>query len=165
MTWTIRRAVSGDEETLAHIQTESWKAAFCSIIPPGLLAKCTDVERTSAMYRRLLQENRGNGYILFVGEKPHCIAWWDAARDENMAGFAEIICIHSLKDNWRQGYGSRMMDRLLSDISASGYKKVMLWVFTENERARRFYEANGFHATDRVQPAFSALEMCYERSL
>ncbi len=165
MTWTIRRAVSGDEAVLAQIQTESWRAAFGGIIPPELLAKCTNLERATAMYCRLLQENKGNGYILFVDEKPHCIAWWDAAREENMVGFAEIICIHSLKDNWRQGFGSRMMDRLLSDISASGFKNVMLWVFTENERARRFYEANGFHGTNRVQPAFSAMEMCYERSI
>ncbi len=78
MAWTIRKAVSGDEEVLAHIQTESWKAAFCGIIPSELLAKCTDLERATAMYRRLLQENKGNGYILFANDKPHCIAWWDA---------------------------------------------------------------------------------------
>ena len=162
MCCSIRRAVSGDESLLAFIQTESWKAAFKQIIPDELLEKCTDVERATAMYKRLLQEKKGNGYILSVDEKPHCIAWWDATREKNMPGYAEIICIHSLKERWKQGYGSKMMDRMLSDIASAGYSKIMLWVFEENERARKFYEAKGFHATDKIQPAFESLEICYE---
>ena len=33
----IRRAESGDEACLAHVQTESWKAAFAGIVPAELL--------------------------------------------------------------------------------------------------------------------------------
>ena len=60
----IRRAQAGDEETLARIQTESWKAAFTGIVPAELLAQCTSLERAEKMYARLLSERRGNGYIL-----------------------------------------------------------------------------------------------------
>ena len=52
------------------------------------------------MYRKLLEEKKGNGYILEIDHRPHCIAWWDAAREEAMAGYAELICIHSLPENW-----------------------------------------------------------------
>ena len=97
--------------------------------------------------------------------KPHCIAYWDATREKDMPGYAEIICIHSLQDNWGKGYGGKMMDRLLSDIAAAGYKKVMLWVFVKNERARKFYEAKGFAATDRIQLSFDTEEICYVKSL
>lgn len=165
MCCSIRRAGNGDETILAFIQTESWKAAFEQIIPAKLLLKYTDMEYATAMYKGLLEENKGNGYILSVDEKPHCIAWWDVTREKNMPGYAEIICIHSLKGNWGQGYGSKMMDKLLSDITSAGYSKVMLWVFEDNERARKFYEAKGFHATDKVQPAFETSEICYERIL
>ena len=41
----IRRAESGDEACLAHVQTESWKAAFAGIVPAELLAQCTSIER------------------------------------------------------------------------------------------------------------------------
>lgn len=160
--YSIRRAVNGDETILALIQTESWKAAFRKIISAELLAKYTDVAQAKRMYKGLLQENRGNGYILSIDGIPHCIAWWDSTREKNMRGCAEIICIHSLQAHWGQGYGSRMMDRLLSDIASAGYLKVMLWVFEDNERARKFYEARGFRATGDVQPAFGASEICYE---
>lgn len=84
----IRRAESGDEACLAHVQTESWKAAFAGIVPAELLAQCTGIERAEKMYARLLTEQQGNGYILELDGKPHCVAWWDAAREEDMPGAA-----------------------------------------------------------------------------
>ena len=74
----IRKVKKGDENILACIQTESWKEAFKDIVPDDLISKCTGIERAAAMYKRLLDENKGNGYILELDGKPHCIAWWDA---------------------------------------------------------------------------------------
>ena len=84
----IRRAESGDEACLAYVQTESWKAAFAGIVPAELFAQCTSIERAEKMYARLLAEQQGNGYILELDGKPHCVAWWDAAREEGMPGAA-----------------------------------------------------------------------------
>lgn len=165
MNFSIRQVKQGDELTLAHIQVESWKAAFHDILSEEVLAKYTDIENSANMYRQLLEENKGNGYILEIDGKAHCIAYWDATREKDRPDAAEIICIHSLQDNWGKGYGSKMMDRLLTDIAAAGYTKVMLWVFEENERARSFYEAKGFYATEKTQPAFGSSEICYEKTI
>jgi ribosomal protein S18 acetylase RimI-like enzyme len=155
----------GDEAAFAYVQTESWKAAFKSILPENVLKKYTDLDSVTAIYKRLIDAKKGNGYILEIDGKAHCIAYWDKAREADMPGVAEIICIHSLQSNWRKGYGSRMMDRLLDDIASAGYADVMLWVFVENERARKFYEAKGFVPTEKIQPAFDAMEMCYTKKL
>ncbi len=66
----VRRAKPGDEKILAYIQTESWKDAFKGIIPDGILLSCTEVERAIEMYRKLLAENKGNGYILELNGPP-----------------------------------------------------------------------------------------------
>ena len=161
----IRRAAAGDEKSLAYIQTESWKAAFAPIIPAELLEKSTQIERATETYRKLLEAHKGNGYILELDGKPHCIAWWDAARDKDMADYAELVCIHSLQENWHKGYGSRMMERVLDDAKSAGYTKILLWVFDSNVRAIGFYEAHGFTATGRKQPAFGATEEMYIREL
>ncbi|MCR5345082.1 MAG: GNAT family N-acetyltransferase [Lachnospiraceae bacterium] len=161
----IRKVQQGDAGVLAYIQTESWKAAFASILDSETLTKCTNVERATAMYQRLLDENKGNGYLLTVDGKPHCIAYWDAARDSEFVGKAELICIHSLSDKWRKGYGSQMMDRVLMDIKKSGYSEVVLWVFRDNRRARAFYEAKGFSLADISKPAFDTEEVIYSKEL
>ena len=165
MTCTINRAQIGDEAALARIQTESWKAAFCHILPPEELARCTDAGRVTAMYRRLLEQNYGHGYLLRVDGEPHGIAWWSNAREPQLEGIAELICIHCLPGKWRSGYGTRMMNAVLADVAAAGYPKVMLWVFEKNERARRFYEKNGFVCTGRVKPGDGPTEVCYEKEL
>ena len=56
------------------------------------------------------------------------------------------------------------MDRLLTGIANSGYSKVMLWVFEENERARSFHDVNGFKVTDKTQPVFGSSEICYGKT-
>ena len=161
----IRRVKIGDENSLAYVQTESWKEAFKEIVPADLLLKCTEMERATAMYKKLLEEHKGNGYILELDGKPHCIAYWDATREKDMTGFAELICIHSLKDGWNKGYGSLMMKQLLDDVKKAGYSKIMLWVFDNNLRAIRFYEKHGFVASGKKQPALGAVEEMYIKAL
>ena len=161
----IRKVQLGDANTLAYIQTESWKAAFDRILDAETLKNCTDIDRAIAMYQRLLNENKGNGYLLSVDGTPHCIAYWDAARDAELAGKAEIISIHSLPENWHKGYGSQMMNQVLKDIKEAGYSEVVLWVFRENNRARAFYEANGFVLTDTSKPAFDTEEVLYSKRI
>lgn len=158
----IRRVHPGDAEALARIQTESWKAAFRDILKPDVLERLTRLENAVRMYDRLLDVGKGNGYLLKLDGAPHCIAWWDAARDGEK-DCAELICIHSLQENWRMGCGSRMMARVLADMHQAGFKKVMLWVFRENARARAFYEKWGFCPGNREQDAFGVVEMVYQR--
>lgn len=161
----IRKVKKGDENILACIQTESWKEAFKDILPAELLLKCTEKEHAAAMYKRLLEEHKGNGYILELDGEPHCIAWWDETREKDMPEYAELICIHSLKDNWHKGYGSMMMERVLCDVRAAGYSKIMLWVFDNNMRAIKFYEAHGFNASGQKKPALGAVEEMYVREI
>ena len=161
----IRRVKIGDENSLAYVQTESWKEAFKEIVPADLLLKCTEMERATAMYKKLLEEHKGNGYILELDGKPHCIAYWDATREKDMIGFAELICIHSLKDGWNKGYGSLMMKQILDDVKRAGYSKIMLWVFDNNLRAIKFYEKHGFVASGKKLPALGAVEEMYIKAL
>ena len=165
MEYQIRRAQPGDEAALAYIQTESWKAGFRDILPPDTLARFTQLDRVTAMYRRSLAPDQGIGYLLCVDGEPHCIAWWDKSREADMPEYAELICLHSLPNRWRQGFGSKMMDAVLRDIREAGYSKVMLWVFTDNSRARGFYEAQGFAPNGKIKTGFDAEEICYERML
>lgn len=165
MSYTIEQVKLGDEIILAYIQTESWKHAFANILDSKELERCTDLEKATLMYKRLLKEHIGNGYLLKVDGEPHCIAWWDKTRTFEMEGYAELICIHSLPNRWRCGYGSKMMERVLHDMASNGYTKVMLWVFEENTRARAFYESFGFTTSGNVKPGIYPIEICYKKYL
>lgn len=70
---SIRRVKAGDENSLAYVQTESWKEAFREIVSADILSQCTEIERAAEMYKMLLAENKGNGYILELDGRPHCL--------------------------------------------------------------------------------------------
>jgi hypothetical protein len=84
MAYTIRKVKYGDESALAYVQTESWKAAFKGILSQDVLQKCTDIDKVTAMYKRLLDEKKGNGYILEIDGMSHSIAYWDQTREKVM---------------------------------------------------------------------------------
>ncbi|MGG7057881.1 GNAT family N-acetyltransferase [Clostridium nigeriense] len=161
----IRKVEVSDANVLAYIQTESWKSSFNKILSKEDLDKYTNLDKAIELYNMLLSKNIGNGFIMAIDDNPHCIAYWDKARDEEMEGYSEIICIHSLCDNWGKGYGTAMMDYILKDIKNAGFSKVMLWVFKENSRARKFYENHGFVLTDKSKNFSGAIEVMYCKDL
>lgn len=161
----LRGARSGDEKILAYIQTESWKAAFSEIISPEELERSTDVRKAEEMYKNVLNCQFVNVIIEFVDEKPHCIAGWSRNRSDLGQNTAELICIHSLCDKWRQGYGSVMMRHVLDEIKKAGYSEVVLWVFEKNLNARRFYEKHGFVLSELKNESHGAVEIMYSKNL
>ncbi len=161
----IRKACPGDEKILAYIQTESWKAAFADILSAEELTRCTDTAKAEEMYRRVIETGRVSMIIEYADGRPHGIAAWGANRCDMGENVAELICIHSLPDKWRMGYGSVMMSHVLEQMKQAGYSDVILWVFEDNARARRFYEKHGFTLTEQAKQANGITEVMYSRKL
>lgn len=161
----IRRAEPGDEEILAHIQTQSWKAAFADILDKNELERCTNIERVKQMYHNVLKREGCNVAIEYVEDKPHCIAAWGKNRCGLGDAVGELICIHSLQNGWRKGYGSAMMQHVLAQLREENYASVILWVFEANTRARAFYEKHGFKLTGQEKLANGIVELMYRKNL
>ena len=161
----IRKAIPGDEQVLAYIQTESWKTAFAGILSPEELVRCTNLEKAEQMYHSILRREGCNMAIELVNDQPHCIAAWGTNRCDLGDAVGELICIHSLQGRWRKGYGSEMMKYVLDDLRQAQYKSVILWVFEANTRARRFYEKHGFKLTEQTKSFNGVTEVMYEKGL
>ena len=161
----IRKAVPGDEQVLAYIQTESWKAAFAGILSPEELVRCTDLQNAEQMYRNILLSEFCDMEIEFVEDKPHCIAAWGTNRCDLGDTVGELICIHSLQNNWAKGYGSAMMNYVLDQLQQANYESVILWVFEDNKRARKFYEKHGFELTGQTKAYNGITEVMYRKKL
>lgn len=161
----IRKAMPGDEKTLARIQTESWKAAFAGILSPEELSRCTNPQKAEQMYHGVLRREDCNMAIAYVEAQPHCIAAWGKNRCGLGNAVGELICIHSLQNNWAKGYGSAMMAYVLNQLQQAKYESVILWVFEANKRARKFYEKHGFVLTEQKKLANGIPELMYRKKL
>jgi GNAT superfamily N-acetyltransferase len=60
----------------------------------------------------------------------------------------EVRLLYTRPDRIGMGAGSQ----LIEESKATGVGALELWCFQANERARRFYEARGFHPSRRVRP-------------
>lgn len=159
----LRKAVLGDEEMLAVIQVQSWRSAFRDILSPEDLTHYTDLEKVQEMYNYVLSQTPTHIWIVSIDGQPHAMAAWGDNRDGFDSDMAELICIHSLPNNWRKGYGSCLMRQVLTDIQQAGYRGVVLWVFEKNSRARQFYEKHGFSSTEQTRANFNATERLYRK--
>jgi GNAT superfamily N-acetyltransferase len=63
----------------------------------------------------------------------------DAGRDTG-----EVRTLFVAAGRWGGGVGRKLMAAAFEDLSEGGYRKVTVWSFAANERANRFYEAQGF---------------------
>lgn len=160
----IRKAIPGDEQVLALIQTESWKTAFADLLSPEELVRCTNLQKAEQMYHSVLRREGCNMAIEFVADKPHCIAAWGKNRCDLGNTVGELICIHSLQNNWAKGYGSAMMEYVLAQLRQAHYDAVILWVFEANTRARKFYEKHGFTLTEQKKLANGIAELMYMKN-
>ena len=122
-------------------------------------------EKAEQMYHSILWREGCNMAIEFVDGKPHCIAAWGKNRCDLSDTVGELICIHSLQNNWAKGYGSAMMEYVLVQLQQAQYESVILWVFEENSRARKFYEKHGFELTEQKKLANGIAELMYMKKI
>ena len=161
---TLRPAVAGDVADLAAIQAASWNAAFVKILTPEILREYTDCARLEEMYRNVLASPEIRMTLELVDGAPHGLAAWSDSRDGEPQT-AELICIHSRPGNWGKGYGAALMRHALQEMEDAGFSYAALWVFAENRRARRFYEALGFAPTGTARISFGCEEVQYRKPL
>jgi ribosomal protein S18 acetylase RimI-like enzyme len=59
------------------------------------------------------------------------------------------------------GVGRALLARAGAELAALGFSSATLWVFAANERALRFYRANGWEPTGgtRTEPEWQAREL------
>ena len=117
------------------------------------------------MYHSILRREGCNMAIELVNDQPHCIAAWGTNRCDLGDAVGELICIHSLQNNWAKGYGSAMMEYVLAQLQQANYESVILWVFEDNKRARKFYEKHGFELTEQKKMANGIAELMYMKKI
>jgi GNAT superfamily N-acetyltransferase len=127
--------------TVGRLHHRSRVAAYQGFIPLDDL-ESVPAEQLSAWWTERFRY--GNGIHTFRV----------AERDGRLVGFTEIgpdedqpekelqlYAIHLAPDEQGRGTGRRLMEDALANI---GDRPAVLWVFTDNETARRFYERGGW---------------------
>jgi GNAT superfamily N-acetyltransferase len=150
---TIRLARPEDALAIAEIHVASWRAVYPGIVPQEILDGLS-IDRRAASWSRVLAEPgerrtwvacRDGRPIGFAGTEPLGSDADTPAEREQLEGRpAELKTVYLVPDAIGAGIGRRLFGRAIDDLVERGYSPLILWVFTANVRARRFYEAAGW---------------------
>jgi GNAT superfamily N-acetyltransferase len=81
----------------------------------------------------------------------------------------ELYAINVDPDHWGTGVGTALLGAAIERLAAFGFMRAILWVHPGNQRARAFYEREGWEAdgVDRDQEVLGVMvpETRYSRQL
>lgn len=144
--YIIRKAKTEDKEAIAGIYVNSWKFAYMGIVPQDYLDSLS-IEKYLDRFKERPQLDEFllelNGQVIGLAKIIDC-------RDMDKEVCSEIQTIYLLPEFIGQGYGNILLKWLLEHAYSVGYKNIIVWVLTENIRARKAYERVGFQK-DKVK--------------
>jgi ribosomal protein S18 acetylase RimI-like enzyme len=66
------------------------------------------------------------------------------SRDEDAAGAGQVYALYVDPQAWGRGIGRALITQARTRLSRRGFAEAVLWVHADNDRAHRFYRADGW---------------------
>lgn len=141
----IRAAGLDDAAGIAQVRVDSWRATYRGMIPDAYL-DAMRVEESTSLWERILTTPEGGKRLVFVAEAQGEVIGFAAGMmlDEPKLGFdAELTGIYLQPQLQRQGLGQRLVEAVTRESLEHGATGMLVWVLSENQGARKFYEKLG----------------------
>jgi ribosomal protein S18 acetylase RimI-like enzyme len=142
----LRASTPDDAEAIALVQVRSALAGFAGFRPDGALASLDPEERVPLWReRRAIVADTDDGVVGFVQHGP--------SGDEPAGEIQRFFVAPECRG---EGVGRALMRCALAELRDAGFGEAVLWVHTDNDRARRFYEGCGWRpdGAERDEEAF-----------
>ena len=139
----VRQAILEDAEAIAKVHVASWQAAYKGLMPDDFLANLS-VERRKTQWQQWLGQNEQ--VIMVYEENNKIVGFLSAgkARDSDLNNHvAELYTLYLLLDFWGKGYGKKLYQETLKELTARGFTELVLWVLDTNTRGQTFYQGRG----------------------
>ena len=155
MSLKIRLATPEDAPAIAGIHVNSARFAYRGLLPDAVL----DSLSLAAHEQRWLHgiENSEAERLLWVAADSGSVVGFcetglseddDATPEDGHVGW-----LYVQHQRIGTGVGRFLFDHAVANLRHRGFRQATLWVFRDNIRARRFYEAAGWHpdGTERIR--------------
>ena len=141
---SLRRPTLDDSVAIARVQALSWQATYRGMVPDEFL-DTIDVDAWAKRHRGTMSKDPEN-FASYVAEEDGKIVGWALGgpnRDQRMIYSAELFTIYLLPGYERRGIGRMLMNAMAKALMSFGFDSMVVWVLTDNNEAREFYEALG----------------------
>ena len=148
----LRPAVSADATNIAQVHVASWQAGYAGILPADYLAELSVADR-AIMWQSFFAADPAE----------HRCVCTVAIVEDQIVGFAttgpdrtypadqetgELWSMYVDPTHWGSQVAKELIAAARRELRSGGRLHNTLWVLTENLRARRFYEREGWSNDD-----------------
>ena len=129
----IRAATPADAQAIAEVEVRCWQRDYADIVPADRLAE------------RTLETRLARWHEILAGDATIAVA--DVAGGGGVAGYVAtgpgvLRALYVAPHAQGAGVGTALLAHGHAALAGTG--EATLWVFRDNERARRFYERHGW---------------------
>jgi len=159
MTPRIRPITPADALVLARLHAESWRSAYRGLFSDTFLDHEVHAERLQAWTERMTALAPADlGFIAEIDHGPVGFIFVRAAHDPAWGTLVDNL--HVASGLRGQGLGRQLLATAMRELLSRGHRHpVWLWVFEQNEAARRVYARLGGREAERaVDRSFDGAE-------
>lgn len=161
-----------DVPAVSAIRVTGWQTAYAGIVPQPYLDGLTveaDVQQRRQYFER---SKEGTTNLVAADVHGRIVGWACLGRyrgNGTSSAMGELYALYVQPSLIGSGIGRRLLVAVHSQARADGFSLMLLWVLTDNTRARHFYERAGYIADGAVQAddydGVSVSELRYRRAL
>ena len=165
----LRAATPDDAMAVANVHVRSWQVAYRGLMPDEFLDALRPEVR-AGRYTFGSPDPLQPATIIAVDEGAICgFATTGPALDTDGHGKGELYSLYVDPPSWHLGVGRALIAAAREHLRGHDFTEARLWVLAGNDRAERFYRADGWGSdgTRRVAEVHGLMvdELRYDRQL
>jgi GNAT superfamily N-acetyltransferase len=145
-----RRATPDDAAAIAAVNVASWRTAYRGLMPDAYL-DALDAAESAVQWAASLRREPSKGKRTIVAERDGTVVGYATVGPDADSGAGMLLLMYLAPEVWGRGLGRELMQGARETLLELGYQAAALWVLEQNERARRFYEADGWRADGAIR--------------
>jgi ribosomal protein S18 acetylase RimI-like enzyme len=143
ITITVRKAMLSDALSIGKIYTDGWKMTYRDIVPSSFLAELNPASSAKKFESAILGDAKKRFvYVAEIGKEVVGFVMGGPQKDNPSPEVGQLHDIYLVSEHQGHGVGRELLSACAGQLSAQGFKKMILYVLDENPY-QRFYEAAG----------------------
>lgn len=140
----IRPARPEDALAVARVHVRSWQAGYRTLLPDDFLDQLRPEDRVARYDFSHADPLKPYTQVAEIDRAIVGLATTAPARDEDCAGFGELLALYVEPERWGHGVGQELVAAARQRLVEQGFWEAVLWMLDGNARADRFYRNDGW---------------------
>ena len=140
----VRPALHEDAAAVAGVHVRSWQVGYRGLLDDDYLDGLRPEDRMRHYRFDSTNPAEPSTIVALEDGVVRGFATTGPSRDADASERGEVLALYVDPDAWGHGVGRRLMVEARDTLGRRGFTHAVLWVLVGNDRAQRFYDADGW---------------------